>query len=219
MSAPSIPEAATGMRLFPEFSQLYSLVAAEIEPLTDVQLDFCAPQWPWAEWSIRRQLSHMAFAIYYWLLVIWGQTLFPDGEHGVADVPGLTDSGYDRHLDVQRYWEKPVLLDKFREAVALVQRVLTERSVGFLRSHTYRRDFPPHWRLMIQAHPTGVTPTADPGQLAMTLEATFRHLYFEEITHLYNIHRLKRAQGLPTVVDVPRVGYWVLDGWDQSEAM
>jgi hypothetical protein len=44
-----------------------------------------------------------------------------------------------------------------------------------------------------------------------------RHLYFEEVTHLYNVQRLKRAQGLPTVVVVPRVGYWVLDGWDRSE--
>ena len=52
----------------------------------------------------------------------------------------------------------------------------------------------------------------------MTLEWTMRHIYFEETTHLYNIQRLKRAQGLSTVVDVPEVGYWVLDGWDRSEA-
>ena len=52
---------------------------------------------------------------------------------------------------------------------------------------------------------------------AMTIEATLRHIYFEETTHLYNIQRLKRAQGLPTLVEVPRVGYWVVDGWDRSE--
>jgi hypothetical protein len=40
---------------------------------------------------------------------------------------------------------------------------------------------------------------------------------FEETTHLYNIQRLKRAQGLSTIVEVPPVGYWVLDGWDRSE--
>ena len=44
-----------------------------------------------------------------------------------------------------------------------------------------------------------------------------RHIYFEETTHLYNIQRLKKAQGLTAVVDVPRVGYWVVDGWDRSE--
>ncbi len=49
--------------------------------------------------------------------------------------------------------------------------------------------------------------TDDPTMPAMSLEATFRHMYFEETTHLYNIQRLKRAQGLATVVEVPRVGY------------
>ena len=44
-----------------------------------------------------------------------------------------------------------------------------------------------------------------------------RNIYFEETTHLYNIQRLKRAQGLATAVEVPRVGYWVVEGWDTSE--
>ena len=52
----------------------------------------------------------------------------------------------------------------------------------------------------------------------MQLEGSIRHVYFEEITHLFNIQRLKRAQGLPTVSDLPKVGYWTLGGWDISEA-
>ncbi|GIX47769.1 MAG: hypothetical protein KatS3mg131_1980 [Candidatus Tectimicrobiota bacterium] len=95
--------------------------------------------------------------------------------------------------------------------------MLATHDGAFLRQHTCRRDFPPHWQLMIQAHPHGVTPAEAPGELVMTLEATFRHMYFEEVTHLYNIQRLKRAQGLSPVVAVPRVGYWVLEGWDRSE--
>jgi hypothetical protein len=78
---------------------LYDLVAREVGGMTEAQLDFCSNQWPWAEWSIRYQLSHMAFVPHMWLLV----------------------------------------------------------------------------------------------------------------------RRLKRAQGLSTNVEVPRVGYWVLDGWDHSE--
>ena len=31
------------------------------------------------------------------------------------------------------------------------------------------------------------------------------------------IQRLKRAQGLSNMVEVPRVGYWALDEWDTSE--
>ena len=52
----------------------------------------------------------------------------------------------------------------------------------------------------------------------MLLEASMRHIYFEETTHLFNIQRLKRAQGLSIVSELPRVGYWTLDGWDISEA-
>jgi hypothetical protein len=204
--------------LFPEYSGLYELIAREVEGLTNAQLDFSSDQWEWAKWSIRRQLSHMASLIYGWLLVRWGDTLFPDGNHGVADVPGLTASGFDRRLDDRRYWELPVILHALQEAIALTQRVLARRNVGFLRSHTCRRDFGDHWRLMIHAHPTGITRTGEPNKLEMTLEGTVRHIYFEETTHLYNIQRLKRAQGLATVVEVPRVGYWVLDGWDRSEA-
>ena len=75
---------------------------------------------------------------------------------------------------------------------------------------------------MSRAHPRGVTIEGTPqkGEMAagtMSLEATFRHIYFEEITHLYNIQRLKKAQGLPSFVDIPKVGYWTLDDWDRSE--
>jgi hypothetical protein len=218
MTTPHIPDSAPGTVLFPEYSGLYELIAREVEGLTDTQLDFSSDQWEWAKWNIRRQLSHMASLIYGWLLGRWGDTLFPDGNHSVADVPGLTASGFDRRLDDQRYWELPVILHALQEAIALTQRVLAQRNVGFLRSHTCLRDFPDHWRLMIHAHPTGITRTDEPDKLVMSLEGTVRHIYFEETTHLYNIQRLKRAQGLATRIEVPHVGYWILDGWDRSEA-
>ena len=65
--------------------------------------------------------------------------------------------------------------------------------------------------------PAVLTLDVESSKVVMTIEATLRHIYFEETTHLYNIQRLKRAQGLSTIVEVPRVGYWVLDGWDRSE--
>ena len=216
-----ITDRSPGTVLFPEYNGLYELITREVEGLTDAQLDFSSAQWAWAAWSIRRQLSHMAFATYWWLVVRWGATLFPDGNHGIDDVQDLTVSDFDRRLDERRYWDLPILLEKLRAGITLIQRVLAERSVGFLRSQTYllevRHEFRPIWRLLIQAHPTGITVTADGSKLSMTLEAMLRHLYFEETTHLYNIQRLKRAQGLSTIADVPRVGYWVLDGWDRSE--
>lgn len=214
----TVSDTAPGSVLFPEYDTLYDLIALEVEGLTEAQLDFSSERWAWAEWSIRFQLSHVAYAMYSWLLVRWGKTLFPHGEHGIEDVPGLTASGFPQRLDAQRYAALPDLLQQLHGAITLAQRVLAERNVGFLRSQTLLRDSPQHWRLMIQAHPTGVTPADVPDKLLMTLEATLRHMYFEATTHLFNIQRLKRAQGLPTVVEVPRVGYWVLDGWDRSEA-
>ena len=75
-----------------------------------------------------------------------------------------------------------------------------------------------HWDLMINAHPTGIDRDRKTGISILTMEGTFRHMYFELITHLFNIQRLKRAQGLEAASDLPSVGYYVLDGWDVSEA-
>lgn len=212
-----MPEDAPGTALFPEYATLYDLIAREVTGLTDAQLDFRSEQWGWADWSIRRQLSHMASLLYSWVVVRWGDTLFPSGDHGVTDIPGLTASGFDRRLDDRRYWDVPVLLHTLQQAIALIQRVLVERNVAFLRRYTREREAGPHWHLMQQAHPAGLT-LVDAGRtMVMTLEATLRHMYYEETTHLYNIQRLKRAQGLATVVDVPQVGYWVLEGWDRSQ--
>ena len=217
MNLQTITDDAPGTVLFPEYEELYALIAREVTGLTDAQLDFRSDQWAWADWSIRRQLSHMASLMYGWIVRRWGQTLFPAGDHGIEDVQGLTASGFDRRLDDRRYWALPVILSTLQDAIALIQRVLAQRSVGFLRSHTYESNVSDHWRLMQQAHPSGLTFVVESSKMAMTLEATLRHIYFEETTHLYNIQRLKRAQGPPSIVEVPRVGYWVLDGWDRSE--
>jgi len=109
------------------------------------------------------------------------------------------------------------ILRALQDGIALIQQVLAQRSVGLLRRHTIERTVGEHWRLMHQAHPRGVTLDVESSKAVMTIEATLRHIYFEETTHLYNIQRLKRAQGLPAVVEVPQVGHWVLDGWDRCE--
>lgn len=219
MTQSIVSDDVPGSELFPEFANLYDLIAREVKGLTDTQLDFCSQCWGWAAWSIRQQVSHVAYAIYGWLLRRLGNTLFPHGKHGIADVDRILTSGSDRRLDAQRYWKLLDIMEQLAGATALIQRALRTHSVGFLRSHTYERDgIPDHWRLMAQAHPVGITLQENDNLVRMTFEACFRHLYFEAITHLYNIQRLKRAQGLMAQVDLPRVGYWVVQGWDQSEA-
>lgn len=218
MTQKTISDDVQGNELFPEYATLYDLIAREIEGLTDAQLDFTSDNWTWAEWNIRRQLSHMANVIYSWLLVRWGNILFPQDHDSEGKRKGWTTADLDPRLDETQDWEVSVILHQLRDAMTLAHQVLADHTVGFLPRHTYLRDFPAHWHLMIQAHPSGVTLAEEPDKLVMTLEATFRHMYFEELTHLYNIQRLKRAQGIPTVVAIPRVGYWVLEGWDRSEA-
>ena len=218
MTSQPITDESSGTDLFPEYGSLYELIAAEVRDLTDEQLDFRSDQWGWADWSIRVQLSHMASLISRWLVLRWSETLFPDGDHGVDDVDGVAKSDFDRRMDDNKYHDMPVILGKLDEGIELARRVLAERNVGFLRSHSVIQDQRPQWELMIKAHPTGITMTDAPNKAEMLLEATMRHIYFEETTHLFNIQRLKRAQGLSTVSDLLRVGYWAIDGWDVGEA-
>ena len=211
MTQQLISEDSPGSTLFPEYATLLDLISREVQGLSDEQLDWQSDRWEWSKWSVRRQLSHMSSVFYSWLLRLWGDTLFPDGGHGVDDVTALVEM-YDSREDL------PTILDALRGGIDLAQRVLAERSVGFLRNHTLvlTGDPGPQQVLMGNAHTSGVTRTGERTTLR-TLEWTMRHIYFEETTHLYNIQRLKRAQGLSTVVEVPRVGYWVVDGWDRSE--
>ena len=59
-----------------------------------------------------------------------------------------------------------------------------------------------------------VAPVSPSTRLVKTI---FRHRYFEHITHLYNIQRIKLAQGLTTETEVPMEGYMALPGWDLSK--
>ena len=205
--------------LFPEFDSLYDLIADEIHGLTDAQLDWTSDEYAWAEWSIRNQLSHMASLTYRWLLLRCGDNLFPDSDHGIEDVQSIANSPSDRRLDDEKYWELPVILKMLDGGIRLAQKVLSERTVGvyavalgYIRGQRLLGSDAPGTSLK-ESH----TPKTGPMRI-MRYDAMIRHIYFEETTHLFNIQRLKRAQGLSTVSDVPKVGYWAVEGWDVSEA-
>lgn len=219
MTPSPVSDDAPGTNLLPEFTALYDLIAHEVEGLSDRQLDFRSDRWAWSDWSIRQQVSHLTYAIFSWLTRRLGHILFPHGEHGVQDLDKVIATRNDRRLDEKRYWALDDILGKLRDGIALMQQVLNTHNAGFLRRQTYGREgIPEHWRLMAQAHPNGITLLESDDVVLMTLEACLRHVYFEAITHLFNIQRLKRAQGLPTRVEIPHVGYWVVPGWDRSEA-
>ena len=89
--------------------------------------------------------------------------------------------------------------------------VVTTVPVDTLRATVSRHRATPFWQHVIQVLPRGAwVDDQDPHFIYYTLEASLWMLYYEVLTHLYTIQRLKRAQGLPTCVVIPRVGYLTL---------
>ena len=219
MPEPQLCDDTAATALFPQFEyEIYRMISTDVQGLTNRQLDFDSERWEWSRWSIRRNLSHIASGDFRWLLLRWGQQLFPQGLPDVGDLDSLASSPYDRRLDEDKYWDLDAILEKLREGLSLCQLVLSRETVGSLKSKEIKNDNTAQWRLFSQAHPRGIRQEADdPSQVYMTLEATFRHRYFEYTTHLYNIQRLKRAQELTARVEIPFEGYWALPGWDRSE--
>jgi len=205
--------------LSPHFNAVYDMVVNELNGLTSEQLDFESDEWEWSKWSIRRQVSHMASLHFRWILQRWGQYLFPDGLPAIEDLNDLISSPNDRRLNEKKYWEIASILRKLREAIELTHSIFSSETIGSLREKEIARDSPSNWKIMAQAHPRGIRwdSAKNPTVSYITLEATIRHMYFEDITHLYNIQRLKRAQDLVCVVVLPNEGYWVLPDWDRSE--
>ena len=218
MTQQEIAGDAPGTALFPQFQgEIYDLYLRELEGLTDEQLDFESERWGWSQWSIRRNVSHVASGDFRWLLERWGTRLFSQGLPDIGDWAGIMASPYDRRLDESKYWELDSILAVFRQGLALAWSVLESETVASLQTREIEQRLTGGmpWQ---EAHPRGVRPDPEqPGQGYITLEATFRHRYYEYIAHLYNIQRLKKAQGLPVAVPLPLTGYLATTGWDLSE--
>ena len=221
MAHSPLSDDAPATMLFPQFeSALYNMITTEIAGLTEAQLDFESDRWRWSEWSIRRNVSHVASGNFRWFWRLWGQQLFPEGLPNAQELDQLVTSPYERQ-------ELDVILDKLHQGLVLAHCILSKETVGSLRAKEVGLDHDiERWPWFLAAHPTGLrreiaeasgeSPTTRPTAY-ISLEATFRHRYFEHLTHLYNIQRLKRAQGLTTSIDIPFEGYWALPSWDRSE--
>ena len=219
MADPQLPDNAPATALFPQFeSELYNMIAAEVGNLSDQHLDFTSDRWEWGKWSIRRNLSHIASGDFRWLLVRWGSGLFPQGLPGGKDIDSLIAPVKEAQLDDTLYRNVEDILGKLKEGIELVHWMLTKETVGSIRNKEIDLPNTGNWPRFAQAHPRGIRQDpSDPAMSYMSLEATIRHRYYEHTTHLYNMQRLKRAQGLTTVVEVPFEGYWAMADWDRSE--
>ena len=207
--------------LFPQFeSELYRTAASEVAGLTAEQLDFESDKWGWSKWSIRRQLSHLASGNFRWFWQRWGLEMFPSGPPQNPPSPeetkAMTQSKYDRRMDEDLYWEVEMILEKLLEGLALGQLILSNETAGSLRTKEFEFSDNGEWPWFYNVHTGLRRDTEVQTKIWFTLETIFRHRYFEHITHLYNIQRIKLAQGLATSVEVPIEGYMALPGWDLS---
>lgn len=190
------------------------MVRGELSGLEDAVLDWTSEEFGWAGWSIRRQTSHLASVVYRWLLVRWRDQIFQDGIPISEDeMARLNSEQHDRRLSDDVFWRSEQILGAVSSAMELAQSVLRRLTVAEGKSLVVARAATPQWSLMVKAHPHGVT-LNDDGSGTMTLEATFRHMYFEYLTHLYNIQRIKQAIDETVVVKLPDEGYHTVEGWD-----
>jgi len=207
---------------FPQFeSHLYEIAAGEVAGLTEEQLDFESDKWGWSGWSIRRQLSHMASGNFRWFWQRWGLTMYPEGPPAnppnAEEIKVLAQSEYDRRLDEDVYWDVKLILEELQRGLALGQTILSQHTVGSLRTEEFEYADTGEWPWFYNIHSTGLRRDSEtPTKIWFNLETIFRHRYYEHITHLYNIQRIKQAQGLSTKTEVPIEGYMTLPGWDLS---
>ncbi|MCE2464969.1 MAG: hypothetical protein J4G01_02650 [Dehalococcoidia bacterium] len=206
-----------GTEMFPQYGLYYDMVCAEVAELTDAQLDYASDRWAWSEWSIRRNVSHVASMGFRWLLRRWADQDLASG----LELPEGTDeivASEGRWLDEARYPTIESVLDKLRDSLDMCQSILAKQTLASMRAVELPWNNDAQAMLMAEAHPSGRRIDPDhPDRALIDLEYTFRHMWFEKLTHLYNVQRLKRAQGLEVKVELPREGYWVLEGWDRSE--
>ena len=87
MTEPRLSDDTPASVLVPQFeSELYDMFTTELHGLTNDQLDFESDRWEWSKWSIRRNVSHVASGTFRWLLLRWGQVLFPQGLTAAVEI-------------------------------------------------------------------------------------------------------------------------------------
>ena len=210
----------------PHYRHVLDWAQQETDGLTHRQLDFdnSAPDKEWMWWSPRRQVSHMAWdaLIFPWRRcsdLLWPDEAVPapiDWRHHHLGSGGA----YDRVLDENVFWELPELYEKLELGVSWLERVVTEQSIDQLRSNVKSVRGTYFWRYVIGTLPRGAGPDPDrAGFIRYDLEGSLWMVFYELLTHVRTIQRLKSAQGLTPVVELPRVGYLRLpEYWGETDA-
>jgi hypothetical protein len=198
----------------PYYPHLFTWAKAEAEGLSEVHLDFADhhPDREWMWWSIRRQVSHMAWDALVFPHRRCAKFLWPDGNAPTPIVWEHHHLGpamkHDRMLDADLFWHMPDLLAKLELGISWLERVVTEQSIETLRATVESVRGTYFWRYVIQTLPrgAGVDPDRE-GFIRYNLEGSLWMVFYEMLAHIRTIQRLKRHQSLSLAVELPRVGY------------
>ena len=123
----------------PPYRRLVEWVQAETEGLTDAQLDLddTSPDKEWMWWSIRRQVSHIAWDALVFTHKRCASLLWPDGNDPEPIVWKHHHLGremkYDRLLDEDLFWELPDLIAKMEIGIGWLERTVSEFPIERLR--------------------------------------------------------------------------------------
>ncbi len=199
----------------PSYRKIIGWIEAETAGLTLEQLDFddTHPDNEWMWWSIRRQVSHIAWDALVFTSRRCGSLLWPDGEvprpiEWEHHLMGHPECRWDRILDESRYAEIPDLIAKVATGIGWLERVVSEQPIETLRSNVTSVRGTPFWKYAITTLPRGAGDDPDRrGYLRYSLEASLWMVFYEMLTHVRTIQRLKLHQGLSPAQQLPRVGY------------
>ena len=198
----------------PWYPHIVSWVEAEIAEMTDEQLDFCdpSPEREWMWWSCRRQVSHIAWDALVFTKrraghLLWPNEAAPEPINWSAHQMGPNNK-WDRFLDADLFWEVPDLLDKLKLGISWLTSLVGQESTETFRSEIKTVRGTQFWEYVITTLPRGAAASPeDNSQITYTLEGSLWMVFYEMLSHIRTIQRLKIHQGLALNVDLPRVGY------------
>lgn len=226
---PEPPDQAPALALFPSYEQLAPWFEEELAGLTETQLDYTnAAKW-FAVWSIRRQVSHVCYAHFFWSGIQWGRVLRPDDP---VDIKAHLDRRYDRVLREDCWWAIEHLKSKLRECVGRSLALLRGETVAGAQARELTMKIPAgtplglgdaeevhaFWQRYAAYHRRGIRRDAeDPESWHFSLEMSMRHILWEGTTHLFAIQLIKKELGLQRLAPIPAEGY-VADDMAKAEA-